>query len=250
MRFAMFANVQDVYPCPLPPNCNHCPYLSPHLALMDSICTIPRSALTRALQSRLANEVRSLPSGPSHSPKPIRGSSQKSLNHVRCHLNQLSSVLCYVTLPLPDGRRYQHNCLLTCSCTFWQSSFSLPHDKRCVRRSLLDQDFIPPHAYSANMIATSLIAFLLALTPAVSAHGQLRKFISSSGTYTAADAYTTPLPDSPIRKISEYGPAAPFTGKNITCGPGGNIPVAALAGVTAGETVTFDWGSWGSSHSG
>lgn len=31
---------------------------------------------------------------------------------------------------------------------------------------------------------------------------------------------------------------------------GGNTPVAALAKVNAGEKVTFDWGSWGSSHSG
>lgn len=100
------------------------------------------------------------------------------------------------------------------------------------------------------MLSASLLALVLAIAPVVHGHGQLRNFIASSGTYAAADAYTTPLANSPIRKISEYGPAAPFTGNNITCGPGGNIPVKNLATIKAGETVTFDWGSWGSSHSG
>ncbi|GLB40997.1 putative glycosyl hydrolase family 61 [Lyophyllum shimeji] len=98
-------------------------------------------------------------------------------------------------------------------------------------------------------VSVSLVA-LCSLVPAVLGHGQVRNFIASSGTYPAADAYASPLPNSPIRKLNTYGPAADFTGKNITCGEGGNIPVTALATVNAGETVTFDWGSWGSSHSG
>lgn len=67
------------------------------------------------------------------------------------------------------------------------------------------------------MLALALLP-LLALTPSAHAHGQLRNFIAASGTYAAADAYGAALPNSPIRKISEYGPAAPFTGANITCG--------------------------------
>lgn len=99
------------------------------------------------------------------------------------------------------------------------------------------------------MLPAALLA-LLAAAPSVLAHGQLRKFIAASGTYTAADAYGPADATSVVRKISEYGPAAPFTGANITCGPGGNIPVPNLAAVKAGETVTFDWGEWSSAHSG
>lgn len=100
------------------------------------------------------------------------------------------------------------------------------------------------------MIAASFVAAILALAPAVSAHGQMRYFTSSSGTYSQADAYAAADPASPIRKVSEYGPAAPFNGANITCGPGGNIPTANLAEVKAGEEVQFDWQNWSSAHSG
>lgn len=95
----------------------------------------------------------------------------------------------------------------------------------------------------------SLAAFC-SLLPSVLGHGQVRNFIASSGTYPAADAYASALPNSPIRKLNTYGPAADFTSATIACGEGGNVPVTALATVNAGETVTFDWGSWGSSHSG
>ncbi|KAG8909338.1 hypothetical protein FRC00_010320, partial [Tulasnella sp. 408] len=83
-------------------------------------------------------------------------------------------------------------------------------------------------------------------------HGQVRKIITHNpvATYIAADAYAAADPNSPIRKISEYGPAAPFTGTNITCGPGGNIPVANVAPVVAGSEVTFDWNPWNSVHQG
>ncbi|KAH7102676.1 glycoside hydrolase [Auriculariales sp. MPI-PUGE-AT-0066] len=94
-----------------------------------------------------------------------------------------------------------------------------------------------------------VLPVILAL-PAVLAHGQVRSFTSSSGTWTSADAYTTANASSPIRKLNTYGPAAGFTGINITCGEGGNTPVSVLATVKAGELVTFDWGSWSSSHSG
>lgn len=50
-------------------------------------------------------------------------------------------------------------------------------------------------------------------------HGQVRSFITSTNTYPAADAYSSsPNPNSPIRKLNTYGPAAPFTGADITCG--------------------------------
>ncbi|KAG6856681.1 hypothetical protein H0H87_001895 [Tephrocybe sp. NHM501043] len=62
--------------------------------------------------------------------------------------------------------------------------------------------------------------------PFVLAHGQVRNFIASSGTYAAADAYASALPDSPIRKLNTYGPAADFTGANITCGVRYLIPMA------------------------
>ncbi|KAH7102653.1 glycosyl hydrolase family 61-domain-containing protein [Auriculariales sp. MPI-PUGE-AT-0066] len=94
------------------------------------------------------------------------------------------------------------------------------------------------------------VAFLTPLLPLALAHGQLRVFSSSHGSWTAADAYGPSNASSPIRKVDWYGPATNFTSPNITCGEGGNTPVEALATVSAGELVTFDWGSWGSNHSG
>ena len=65
------------------------------------------------------------------------------------------------------------------------------------------------------------IAALLLLVPVVLGHGQVRSFITSSKTYPAADAYASAAdPNSPIRKLNTYGPAAPFTGADITCGVG------------------------------
>lgn len=68
-----------------------------------------------------------------------------------------------------------------------------------------------------NMLASFLPLFALAL-PSVLAHGQVRQFISSSGVWTAADAYGAANSSSPIRKLNTYGPAANFIGANITCG--------------------------------
>lgn len=67
----------------------------------------------------------------------------------------------------------------------------------------------------------SFAVFLLPLALAGSTlgHGQVRWFITSTTTYPAADAYaSSPDPNSPIRKLNTYGPAAPFTGADITCG--------------------------------
>lgn len=63
------------------------------------------------------------------------------------------------------------------------------------------------------------------LASLVAGHGQVRKIITHNpvATYIAADAYAAADPNSPIRKISEYGPAAPFTGTNITCGVGPSL---------------------------
>lgn len=69
-----------------------------------------------------------------------------------------------------------------------------------------------------------IIDYKAALVPILSAsvalgHGQVRSFITSTTTYPAADAYaSSPDANSPIRKLNTYGPAAPFTGADITCG--------------------------------
>jgi lytic cellulose monooxygenase (C1-hydroxylating) len=70
------------------------------------------------------------------------------------------------------------------------------------------------------MLFAKSIALLRALLAGSAlGHGQVRWFITSTTTYPAADAYaTSPDPNSPIRKLNTYGPAAPFTGADITCG--------------------------------
>jgi hypothetical protein len=62
---------------------------------------------------------------------------------------------------------------------------------------------------------------------------------------------------SPVRHVDQYGvggnvhrnhssinirtqPVPDFTTKDVTCGPGGNVPTSALAPVKAGQTVMFD----------
>lgn len=102
------------------------------------------------------------------------------------------------------------------------------------------------------MLSSKALALLpLALAGTALGHGQVRWFITSDTTYPAADAYaSSPDPNSPIRKLNTYGPAAPFTGPDITCGPGGNLAAAVVAPVQAGSSVTFDWGQWTSSHAG
>ncbi|KAI0784093.1 family 61 endoglucanase [Abortiporus biennis] len=102
-------------------------------------------------------------------------------------------------------------------------------------------------------LSTTVVYFALVLPflPVVFGHGQVRNFITSTNIYASADAYAAVAdPNSPIRKLNTYGPAADFTSNTITCGEGGNVPVTPLAEVQAGELVTFDWGSWTSSHSG
>ena len=67
----------------------------------------------------------------------------------------------------------------------------------------------------------SLLKVLFAITislPIAFGHGQVRNFITSSKTYAAADAYGAADPNSPIRKLNTYGPAADFTSATITCG--------------------------------
>lgn len=123
-----------------------------------------------------------------------------------------------------------------------------------------------------HLTTVTVFIALAASIPSALGHGQVHNFITSKATYAAADAYAAVDPASPIRKLNTYGPAADFTGVNITCGvsntyvselldvcanehvgvtqEGGNTPVTPLAEVEAGELVTFDWGSWTSSHSG
>ena len=71
------------------------------------------------------------------------------------------------------------------------------------------------------LLSTAFISLALALTtflPPVLGHGQVHNFITPRKTYAAADAYAAADPNSPIRKLNTYGPAADFTGVNITCG--------------------------------
>ncbi|GJE96295.1 glycosyl hydrolase family 61 protein [Phanerochaete sordida] len=96
--------------------------------------------------------------------------------------------------------------------------------------------------------AASLVLLAAALR-AVHAHGQVHSVITNYGTYQAADAYQAVDPTSPLRKLNTYGPAN-FTTPDITCGPGGNTPVANLAQADAGSLVTFDWQDWNSVHPG
>lgn len=101
-----------------------------------------------------------------------------------------------------------------------------------------------------SVLPSTLVVSVLASLAA--GHGQVHKIITHNpvATYVAADAYGAADPNSPIRKINEVGPATPFTGPNITCGPGGNVPVSKVAPVVAGSEVTFDWNPWNSVHQG
>ncbi len=70
-----------------------------------------------------------------------------------------------------------------------------------------------------NIKAASLV-LLAAAAPVVLGHGQVHSVIiaSPSATFPAADAYAAADPTSPLRKLNTYGPAANFTGPDITCG--------------------------------
>ncbi|KAI0682924.1 glycosyl hydrolase family 61-domain-containing protein [Cytidiella melzeri] len=102
-----------------------------------------------------------------------------------------------------------------------------------------------------NIKVASLV-LLAAATPVVLGHGQVHSVIiaSPAATFAAADAYLAVDPTSPLRKLNTYGPAANFTGPDITCGEGGNAPITPLAPVDAGSLVTFDWQDWTSVHPG
>ncbi|THG98883.1 hypothetical protein EW026_g3369 [Hermanssonia centrifuga] len=99
-------------------------------------------------------------------------------------------------------------------------------------------------------IPAASLVLLASAAPLVLGHGQVHSVVTSSGTYQAADAYAAVDPTSPLRKLNTYGPAADFTGPDITCGPGGNTPVANLAEVESGSLVTFNWLDWTSVHPG
>ena len=102
------------------------------------------------------------------------------------------------------------------------------------------------------MLFTTTLLASLAL-PLVHAHGQVRSFITSTTTYPAADAYaSSPDPNSPIRKLNTYGPAAPFTGADITCGvrficigfewvEADEIGDCSLVGITPRRSLHLSW---------
>ncbi|KAJ3555081.1 hypothetical protein NM688_g2773 [Phlebia brevispora] len=99
-------------------------------------------------------------------------------------------------------------------------------------------------------ISAAPLVLLASSVPFVLGHGQVHSVTTSYGTYAAADAYAAVDPTSPLRKLNTYGPAANFTGPDITCGPGGNTPVTPPAQADAGGLVTFDWEDWYSVHPG
>ena len=65
---------------------------------------------------------------------------------------------------------------------------------------------------------TALATVLASAAPLVLGHGQVHSVVTSYGTYPVADAYAAVNPASPMRKLNTYGPAADFTGADITCG--------------------------------
>lgn len=67
-------------------------------------------------------------------------------------------------------------------------------------------------------IPAASLVLLASAAPLVLGHGQVHSVVTSSGTYQAADAYAAVDPTSPLRKLNTYGPAADFTGPDITCG--------------------------------
>lgn len=69
-------------------------------------------------------------------------------------------------------------------------------------------------------IKVASLVLLAVVTPSVLGHGQVHSVIisSPSATFQAADAYAAADPASPLRKLNTYGPAANFTGPDITCG--------------------------------
>ena len=69
-------------------------------------------------------------------------------------------------------------------------------------------------------IQAASLVLLAAAAPLVLGHGQVHSVTTSAGTYAAADAYAAVDPTSPLRKLNTYGPAANFTGPDITCGVG------------------------------
>ncbi len=72
---------------------------------------------------------------------------------------------------------------------------------------------------SARMkIPAASLVLLASCAPLVLGHGQVHSVTTSYGTYPAADAYAAVDPTSPLRKLNTYGPAANFTGPDITCG--------------------------------
>lgn len=67
-------------------------------------------------------------------------------------------------------------------------------------------------------IPAASLVFLVSTAPLVFGHGQVHSVVTNYGTYAAADAYAAVDPTSPLRKLNTYGPAANFTGPDITCG--------------------------------
>ncbi|KFA70264.1 hypothetical protein S40285_09412 [Stachybotrys chlorohalonatus IBT 40285] len=98
----------------------------------------------------------------------------------------------------------------------------------------------------------SLTALLLPSLAA--AHGYLKSIQTPNGQQYLAwqvfsDDYVTPTPVRYARRILENGPAAPFTGSNITCNfPG--TPAGGTIDVRAGDKLVMIWDQWNSAHSG
>lgn len=80
------------------------------------------------------------------------------------------------------------------------------------------REFHGEHATPTMKIQAAPLVVLASCAPLVFGHGQVHSVTTSYGTYAAADAYAAVDPTSPLRKLNTYGPAANFTGPDITCG--------------------------------
>ncbi|KAI0823671.1 glycosyl hydrolase family 61-domain-containing protein [Trametes gibbosa] len=108
------------------------------------------------------------------------------------------------------------------------------------------------------MFSTSLSLAALALVfvapSAVNAHGFIHEYEIDGKSYSGwipwTDPYLSPLPSRIERKIPDDGPVLDVTSPDIACNKGGETGAKAVAPVTAGSKITFDWQNWPADHLG
>ncbi|CAO2658027.1 Nn.00g072870.m01.CDS01 [Neocucurbitaria sp. VM-36] len=104
-----------------------------------------------------------------------------------------------------------------------------------------------------HLLGTLAVA-LLGYSQTVAAHGYLKSIQVNGQSYLAwqvgQDDYLAEEPTRYVRRIKDNGPVPDFTGPDITCNVGGNIPAKGIIPVNPGDKVKLIWDQWGSSHSG